>query len=418
MNKLSTKSNNNGLGAKLAAYSGVAAAFIAFAPDANAQCEAASVMPNMPGNFDNGTVTQIDFDGDGVVDFLIGSYNLTTNSSTQICNVSGPMPAGNTYVNATCGTVQLSNSIKQYYDQQGTFVFNSVYMNPYGNLAITVPVGTSGSVCAGAGIATSCGLYGLYSSYANSVVIANSIVQSMVFDTATPPCFVDTNTLSSNPGPVGPMMTTGFASNPGDGNFAAGQNHFIGIEFLAGDGNTYPGWIEVMISDAGTISVVNTGYNPTVGGCIAVGSCETVAACINDLGLSASACDDAGTTGDAIETNDDDTFDLTIDPVGDNTTGNYTVSGDITANGTYGTPLVITGLPADGATLNITVVSNDNPTCTLTQQVTAPNACSFVSQDVPTVGEWGLIILALMMSITGVVGIRNSKEREVQKEYS
>jgi len=420
MNKTNTQNKklSGSLSAKLAAYSGVAAAFIAFSPDANAQCAAESVTPNVPGNFENGTVTQIDFDGDGVVDFLIGSYNLVTNSSTQICNVDGPTPGDNTYVNATCGTVQLSYSIKQYYDQQGTFAFNSVYMDPYANLAITVPVGTSGSVCAGAGVATACGIYGLYSSYANSVVIANSVVQSMLFDTATPPCFVSTNIVSSNPGPVGPVMTASFQSNPGDGNFAAGQNHFIGIEFLAGDGNRYPGWIEVMVSDAGTISVVNTGYNPTVGGCIAVGSCETTAACINDLGLSAGSCDDAGTTGDAIETNDDDTFDLTINPVGDNTTGNYTVSGDITANGTYGTPLVITGLPADGATLNITVVSNDNPTCTLTQQVTAPNACSFVSQDVPTVGEWGLIILALMMSITGVVGIRNSKEREVQKEYS
>jgi len=417
MNKLSTKNNNNGLGAKLAAYSGVAAAFIAFAPDANAQCEAVSVMPNMPGNFDNGTVTQIDFDGDGVVDFLIGSYNLTTNSSTQICNVSGPMPAGNIYANATCGTVQISNSIKQYYDQQGTFAFNSVYMDPYANLAITVPVGTSGSVCAGAGIATSCGLYGLYSSYANSVVIANSIVQSMVFDTATPPCFVDTNTLSSNPGPVGPMMTTGFPSNPGDGNFAAGQNHFIGIEFLAGDGNTYPGWIEVMISDAGTISVVNTGYNPTVDGCIAVGSCEPSAACINDLGLEASPCDNAGTTG-GLDTANDDTFSLTINPTGDDTTGDFTVSGDITANGTYGSPLIIMGVPSNGATLTITVVSNDNPTCTLTQTITAPNACSINSEDVPTVGEWGLIILALLMSITGVIGIRNSREHEVQKEYS
>jgi len=279
MNKLSTKNKNTsgGLNAKLAAYSGVAAAFIAFSPDANAQCEAASVMPNMPGNFENGTVTQIDFDGDGVVDIAIGSYNLVTNSSTQLCNVSGPTPIGSTYVNATCGTIQLSSSIKQYYDQQGTFAFNSVYMDPYANLAITVPVGSSGSICAGAGIATSCGLYGLYSSYANSVMIANSLVVANVFDAATPPCFASSSIVSSNPGPVGPMMNTSFPSNPGDGNFAAAQNHFIGVEFLAGDGNSYPAWVEVMISDAGTISVVNTGYNPTVGGCIAVGSCETSA---------------------------------------------------------------------------------------------------------------------------------------------
>jgi len=76
------------------------------------------------------------------------------------------------------------------------------------------------------------------------------------------------------------------------------------------------------------------------------------------------------------------------------------------------------GIPANGATFSITVVSNDNPSCTLTQQITAPNACSVNPQDVPTVGEWGLIILALLMTITGVVGIRNSEEREIQKEYS
>lgn len=415
MNKSSRNKNSfsEKLSTRLASYATVAAAFTAFSPNAGAQCEAVSVMPNMPGNFPNGTITQIDFDGDGVIDFAIGSYNLDTNFSTPVCNlVTGPVTAGSTYVNATCGTIQLSYSIKQYYSQQEIFAFNSVYMDPYANAAITVPVGTSGSICAGAGVATMCGLYGLYSSYAYSSIISNSVVQMSLFDTASPACFASTSILSSNPGPVGPNMNPDFPANPGDGNFGMGQN-FIGIEFLAGDGNIYPGWIEVMISDAGTISVVNTGYNPSVDGCIAIGSCEPSAACINDLGLSASACDNAGTAGD-LNTADDDTFSLTIDPVGDNTTGDYTVSGDITANGTYGTPLVV-ALPANGATLSITATSNDDPSCMLTQQITAPNACSVNPQDVPTVGEWGLIILALMVSITGIVGIRNTQDRKVEK---
>ncbi len=421
MNKSNIHSKNivGNLASRLAAYSGMAAAFVAFSPDANAQCEAVSVMPDMPGNFENGTVTQIDFDGDGVVDFAVGAYNVLSNSSTQLCIETGPFPLGTAsyYVGATCGTLPLSYSVKQFYTQLGTFAFNSVYLEPYNNLAITVPVGTSGSVCAGAGVATSCGLYGLYSSYANSVAFANIMTVADIFEAGTTmPCFFTTSQLGSNPGPLGPYMDTNFPSNPGAGNFAAGQNHFIGVEFTAGDGNTYPGWIEVMISDAGTISVVNTGYNPTVGACIEVGSCETMAACINDLGLEASPCDNAGTTGD-FDTANDDTFSLTINPVGDNTTGDYTVSGDITANGTYGSPLIIMGVPANGATFTITVTSNDNPTCTLTQEITAPDACSANPQDVPTVSEWGLIILALLMSITGVVGIRSSKGEEAH-EYS
>ena len=41
------------------------------------------------------------------------------------------------------------------------------------------------------------------------------------------------------------------------------------------------------------------------------------------------------------------------------------------------------------------------------------DVCSEAPEQVPKVGEWGLIVLALMMSITAVVGISQRRKEEV-----
>jgi len=61
----------------------------------------------------------------------------------------------------------------------------------------------------------------------------------------------------------------------------------------------------------------------------------------------------------------------------------------------------------------ITVNYEDTYTIDCIASVTAssPPTCS-PEAEVPTVGEWGLIILGLLMSITAVVGIRQRREEE------
>ncbi len=66
-------------------------------------------------------------------------------------------------------------------------------------------------------------------------------------------------------------------------------------------------------------------------------------------------------------------------------------------------------IPADGATVfSITVADGNGATASFTK----PSACMSCAplEEVPTVGEWGLIILGLMMSIVAIVGIRERRK--------
>ncbi len=69
-------------------------------------------------------------------------------------------------------------------------------------------------------------------------------------------------------------------------------------------------------------------------------------------------------------------------------------------------------LPADGVTVFSIDISDSNGA---TASFTKPTGCpSCVNPDeVPTVGEWGLIILGLLMTITAVIGIRQRRKEEV-----
>jgi len=77
-----------------------------------------------------------------------------------------------------------------------------------------------------------------------------------------------------------------------------------------------------------------------------------------------------------------------------------------------GTISISAYLPADGVTVFSIEITDDSGAV---GAFTKPSGCPSCAtpDDVPTVGEWGLIILGLMMSITAVIGIRQRRKEEV-----
>jgi len=73
---------------------------------------------------------------------------------------------------------------------------------------------------------------------------------------------------------------------------------------------------------------------------------------------------------------------------------------------------IIVYLPADGSTIYGIEITDGNST---TVNFVKPEGCPVCPDiaNIPTVGEWGLMILGLLMSITAVVGIRQRREEEV-----
>ncbi len=121
-------------------------------------------------------------------------------------------------------------------------------------------------------------------------------------------------------------------------------------------------------------------------------------------------CDDNGTPDD--RTDDTYTFDVIVNGSNNDAGATNTFNDDQGNSGTYGTTLSYGPfLIFDG---NVTVVYSDADLpdiCTATLTADTPPTCSDEAE-VPTVGEWGLIILGLLMSITAVVGIRQRREEE------
>jgi len=68
-------------------------------------------------------------------------------------------------------------------------------------------------------------------------------------------------------------------------------------------------------------------------------------------------------------------------------------------------------LPADGTSVYSIEITDGNSTVV---ELIKPSGCPVCPpiNNIPTVGEWGLIILGLLMSITAVVGIRQRREEE------
>jgi len=82
----------------------------------------------------------------------------------------------------------------------------------------------------------------------------------------------------------------------------------------------------------------------------------------------------------------------------------------ITNNGD-GTFTLQAYLPADGTTTY--TVGFINPVNNFLEISGGPCMCSLSNAAIPTVGEWGLIMLGLLMTIVAVIGIRQGKGQEV-----
>lgn len=217
----------------------------------------------------------------------------------------------------------------------------------------------------------------------------------------------------------------------GSGVLATGSSNpitAVAVQFIGGDGNTYNGWVSLTCNGDGTITCSGSGYQQcsietAIADATAADSCIDVGEATNNnpacspvmpvcdiasLGLSASACNDAGTTAEDNSADGDDTFTLTINPTGTDLGATYTISGDVTGSGTYGTPFVVTpDLPADGATITVTITDDTDTTCTLTETISAPAACSMDSPttDIPTLSQWGLITLMLALMSYGAIAM-------------
>ncbi len=437
-----------GLASKLASYSAMAAAAIAFTPDMSAQtCVAA------------GGTLPVDIDGDGTPDITISNTTstfLSTSGTATAYYAVGPyilgpgfntIVTGPTFTPAACGlpvyatagplgtgdglwTLQLYTyyiNFQYIYNVQAAFTYvnyNLNYVTAGANQIVGLSAGSS--VCAGissAGAtapATAPVLAGLcYNGSYGSVV---NVFTSYLFYNVNILTAIDAEPVSNPNGcTVGglpqayqtlyiPPYTTGpYGLNTAGTAIAINQIAgpssnvlpigpacatipALGVEFTsATDGGTHYGWIQLSIGADGLLCVDATGWNgcsveevAAAGAaagteCIAVGdatlnegneACTPAVCTLTSLGLAAGACVDPGTPDTA-----DDTFTLTIDPTGTELGTTYTISGGAAGTGTYGTPFTVT-LPADGAAISITVTDDTDATCTLTEMVTAPMACS------------------------------------------
>jgi len=118
-------------------------------------------------------------------------------------------------------------------------------------------------------------------------------------------------------------------------------------------------------------------------------------------------CDNNGT-----ETNSDDTFTFTLNPTGDNLGTTYTVSDMVSTAGlSYGAPSATFG-PFDAGTLvNITITDDVDTDCQLNEQVFS----DCLIEAIPTLSEWGLIILALILLNLGVLYIRQNEMKPIRQ---
>ena len=102
------------------------------------------------------------------------------------------------------------------------------------------------------------------------------------------------------------------------------------------------------------------------------GACQ-----LSSSGLSNITCNDNSTTSDS----SDDYFEFSLNPVGNNLGGTYTVSGGVTpTTGTYGIPTNFETMPgtAGAGNLNITITDDVTGTCSIAEEVIDPGTCSGV----------------------------------------
>lgn len=74
--------------------------------------------------------------------------------------------------------------------------------------------------------------------------------------------------------------------------------------------------------------------------------------------------------------NSDDFYGISIIPSGYLVGNSYTITGDVTANANYGSPLIIDNLPAGNGDLNLTITDDSHSNCSLQISIPDPGTCS------------------------------------------
>jgi len=116
--------------------------------------------------------------------------------------------------------------------------------------------------------------------------------------------------------------------------------------------------------------------------------------CNFSVGVSAFECDDNGTMEDP----EDDSANITFVVLsnGANWTSNVAIGG--VTSGSDGMMLTETGQPA-GTNIVVMFTSDDDPNCTFILDYTVPDC----TVQIPTLSQWGLIVLALLMLCFGAI---------------
>jgi len=122
------------------------------------------------------------------------------------------------------------------------------------------------------------------------------------------------------------------------------------------------------------------------------GSCIGGSTCSFSIGVSAFICNDGGTMEDP----SDDTADITFVVMSNGASWTSDVAiGGVTA-GSDGMMLTEMGVAA-GTVITVVFTSDDNPDCTFTLNYTVRDC----TVQIPTLSQWGLITLALLLMIMG-----------------
>jgi len=122
------------------------------------------------------------------------------------------------------------------------------------------------------------------------------------------------------------------------------------------------------------------------------GSCMTAPACNFAVGVSAFTCNNGGT----LDNPADDTADVTFVVLSNGSSWTSDVAiGSVMAGGD-GMMLTETGVAA-ATVITVVFTSDDDPTCTFTLDYTVPDC----TVQIPTLSQWSLITLALLLMIIG-----------------
>ena len=131
--------------------------------------------------------------------------------------------------------------------------------------------------------------------------------------------------------------------------------------FLVYNGNTYYiEWDNRWSEDEFNFTIE---YNHT-----SCGPCE-----ILDAGIVITDCDNNGTPNNST----DDTYDISISPTAIDFGNTYSITGDLSATGTYGNTVEFSGLTAGSTDLNLSITDSNDPNCTLNMTINNPGSCSF-----------------------------------------